>query len=365
MPAPQPRSVVVVGAGLAGLTAALTASEHGATVTVLEARAHPGGRARTLTVDGGFLLNQGAHALYRGGAAWDVLTSFGITPRGSSPDAGHADGLRADGTLAPLPGSTASLVRTRLVGPAAKFELARLLARPARLARSVEPGDSMQDWIDRRSGNTEVRTILALLARVATYCGDLDGIDAAAGVDQMTQAIVHGVVYLDDGWQQLVDGLRDLAVARGVTFHTRAKVDAVDVRAEGVTVRSADGDADADAVVLAANGPRETDAMVQGASAAAAQWARDEQPVIASALDVALRRLPVPARRIVFGLDEPLYLSVHTPYARLAPDGDGEVAHLLWYGDAADDPHARLEALLDRGSPTGATRSSTSATATG
>ena len=69
MPTPQPRSVVVVGAGLAGMTAALTASDHGATVTVLEARVDPGGRARTLAVDGGFLLNQGAHALYRGGPA--------------------------------------------------------------------------------------------------------------------------------------------------------------------------------------------------------------------------------------------------------------------------------------------------------
>jgi phytoene dehydrogenase-like protein len=267
MPIPQqPRSVVVVGAGLAGMTAALTASDHGAAVTVLEARAHAGGRARTLTVDGGFLLNQGAHALYRGGRAWDVLTGFGITPRGSSPAATNADGLRADGTLAALPGSPASLVRTRLVGPVAKFELARRLARPTRLAGTVEPGASLQEWIDGRSRNADVRSILALLARVATYCGDLDGMDAAAGVDQMTQAIVHGVVYLDDGWQQLVDGLGDLAAARGVTFRTRAKVDAIDVRADGVTVRSANGDVDADAVVLAANGPRETDTMLQGAS---------------------------------------------------------------------------------------------------
>jgi phytoene dehydrogenase-like protein len=58
----------------------------------------------------------------------------------------------------------------------------------------------------------------------------------------------------------------------------------------------------------------------------------------------------VPARRIVFGIDEPIYLSVHTPAARLV-DGPGEVAHLLWYGDTADDQRPRLEALLDRAQP--------------
>ena len=64
----QNENMVVVGAGLAGLTAAITAAEGGAQVTVLEAREHAGGRARTAVV-GGFHLNQGAHALYRGGPA--------------------------------------------------------------------------------------------------------------------------------------------------------------------------------------------------------------------------------------------------------------------------------------------------------
>jgi phytoene dehydrogenase-like protein len=345
----QPPSVVVIGAGLAGLTAALTAADAGARVTVLEARAHPGGRART-TEANGFLFNQGAHALYRGGPAWDVVTGFGITPRGSSPDAAHADGLRRDGTLAALPGTAATLLRTRLLGPAGKLEIARVLARPARLTRSVAPATSMQEWIDSRSRRAGVRSILALFARVATYCGDLDALDAAAGVAQLAQAATHGVVYLDDGWQQLVDGLQELARSRDVTVHPRAKVHAIDGRDDGVIVRTADGDLTADAVVLAAGGPRDADAMLHGASAAVARWARDERPVVASTLDIALRALPVPTRRITFGLDEPLYLSVHTPYARLAPHG-GELAHLLWYGDATGEPRDRFEWLLDRAQP--------------
>ena len=245
-----PRHVVVVGAGLAGLTAAATAAGAGARVTLLEARAHAGGRARTAHVDG-FLLNQGAHALYRGGAAWEVLTGFDITPRGQSPHAGHAEGLRADGTLVALPGTARSLLSTRMLAPRAKFEVARILGRPHRLAGSVTPGTSMQEWIDARSRHRDVRTLLALLSRVATYCGDLGALDARAGVAQVVQAMTHGVVYLDDGWQQLVDAMQNTARAQGVTMHTRAKADAIDRRGDGFTVRTASGDLDADTVVFA------------------------------------------------------------------------------------------------------------------
>ena len=346
----RPRAVVVVGAGLAGLTAAATAARAGATVTLLDAREHEGGRARTAAVDG-FLLNQGAHALYRGGPAWTILTEFGIEPQGRSPDATNAWGVRADGRPGILPGTVATLVRSPLLGARAKFELARLLAQPQQLTRTVQPGSSMKDWIERRSRNDDVRALLTVISRVATYCGDLSGLDAAAGVAQVVRALRYGVVYLDGGWQQLVDGLRQVATAAGVVVHTGAKADAVDVHAAGVTVRMAGGDFDAESVVLAAGGPTDADALLHGASRDVATWAAREQPVVATALDVALRALPQPRRRIMFGIDEPTYLSVHTPYARLAPDRDGDVVHLLWYGDAAADPRPKLEALFDCAQP--------------
>ncbi len=351
------RRVVVIGAGLAGLTAAATAARAGARVTLLEAREHDGGRARTRAVDG-FLLNQGAHALYRGGPAWEILTEFGIVPEGRSPDATRGWGVRADGRFGVLPGSLTSLVRSPLVAPRAKLELASVLARPERLPASVPPGASMQQWIDGRMHHPDARALVALLSRVATYCGDLDRLDAAAGVAQVVQAITHGVVYLDRGWQQLVDALHTTAAGAGVTISTSAKVDAIEARSmleprAGVTVRTCAGDVEADAVVLALGGPADAAALLHGASEAVARWTRDEQPVYASALDVALRALPVPSRRITFGVDEPTYLSVHTPYAQLAPHG-GEVVHLLRYGDpddAGDDPRGRLEALFDRAQP--------------
>ncbi|WP_157032448.1 FAD-dependent oxidoreductase, partial [Kitasatospora cheerisanensis] len=47
---PAPGSVIVVGAGLAGLTAAVELADRGVRVTVLEARDRVGGRVRGIEV---------------------------------------------------------------------------------------------------------------------------------------------------------------------------------------------------------------------------------------------------------------------------------------------------------------------------
>ena len=48
-PAPEPRAVLVVGAGLAGLEAARVAAERGHRVTVLERAEAPGGQVRLIS----------------------------------------------------------------------------------------------------------------------------------------------------------------------------------------------------------------------------------------------------------------------------------------------------------------------------
>lgn len=63
--------ITVIGGGLAGLTAAISAAEAGAKVTVYEAHHTLGGRART--AEGPYRTNDGPHALYSGGPHWSWL----------------------------------------------------------------------------------------------------------------------------------------------------------------------------------------------------------------------------------------------------------------------------------------------------
>src|SRR5690349_20540906 len=76
--------VVVVGGGLAGLTAATYLARAGVAVTLFEKAAGLGGRAATQHYDD-FRFNRGVHALYRGGAAEHVLRELGIPYGGGRP----------------------------------------------------------------------------------------------------------------------------------------------------------------------------------------------------------------------------------------------------------------------------------------
>jgi phytoene dehydrogenase-like protein len=90
--------------------------------------------------------------------------------------------------------------------------------------------------------------------------------------------------------------------------------------------------------------------------------------VTAACLDVALRGLPQPKNTFALGIDRPLYYSVHSAFAQLAPKG-GALVHLVKYNkdrhgtdeelegsrprrtSAAIDDEQELEALLDRMQP--------------
>ena len=93
--------VVVVGGGLAGLTAGTVAAGTGARVVVLEAH-QPGGRAATAERDG-YRLNQGPHALYLGGPAETVLRELGVSYPGQPPT-GPYYGRRGDSAGSPRSG---------------------------------------------------------------------------------------------------------------------------------------------------------------------------------------------------------------------------------------------------------------------
>src|SRR5690349_20413338 len=78
-------SYIIVGGGLAGLTAANALAGRGDHVTVLEQSEHLGGRAVTLD-ERGYRFNLGPHALYRGGHAMRTLCEWKIPVRGKVPD---------------------------------------------------------------------------------------------------------------------------------------------------------------------------------------------------------------------------------------------------------------------------------------
>jgi phytoene dehydrogenase-like protein len=343
-------TIVVVGGGLAGLSAAALAARAGAPVTLVEKSSAIGGRAASQE-KAGFVQNLGPHALYRGGAGMRVLRGLGIEPRGGIPGAsgGHAV---ADGRLHALPGGPVSLLTTSLLGLGAKLEVGRLLARLPRVDAAAIDAVTIHDWLARTIQHEPVRRLVEALFRLSTYVNDPRGTSAGLAVKQLQLALAHNVLYLDGGWQTLVTALRERVEQAGV--HVRAGARAVRVEHDGAVraVVLADGTRlEAAATILAVDPPAVRELLDEVRDPALAAALQSARPVEAACLDVCLSRLPQPRSTFALGIDRPHYLSVHSAAANLAPEGQAmiHVAKYLPPEGRADgaDVERELEALLD------------------
>jgi len=340
--------VIVVGGGLAGLASAAYLAREGRRVLLFEKADAPGGRARTRTLDG-FHFNLGPHALYLGGKAAAVLRELGVAFEGGEPQVSGGYAVRS-GVLHTLPIGFVSLLTTGLLRPKEKIEAARLLAGLRRLDTRAIQGVTLAAWVRDHVESPAVRDLMTAIVRVATYTHDPERLSAGAALAQVRRAGA-GVLYLHGGWQSLVDRLRAAAAAAGVRIVTHRPVAAV-VRDPAVRgVRLEDDTVVATSTVLIAGSPQMAAELTStGTRTVVADWALRAVPVHAACLDVALERLPRPEAVFALGIDHPLYASVHSAVARLAPQG-GALIQLARYGglggESAPAVEQQLRVLLD------------------
>lgn len=344
----QRYDAIVVGGGLAGLTAAAYLGRAGKKTLVLEKSSELGGRGATRQTDG-FCFNVGPHALYAAGAGVSVLAELGVGFRGAKPDAGGGYAIFR-GKKQTMPGGFVSLLSTGLFGVADKIEFARLLTGVARTDPAPWESRTVREWVNATVTRSRVRQFLTALVRLTSYGNADDTMSAGAAIRQVKQAVTASVYYLDGGWQSLVDGLAAAATERGVTIRSGVKVERLLIDAAVAGVVTTEGESiGADAVVLTTP-PSVSSALAGEAARSLAGFARAAIPLRAACLDLALSRLPVPSARFALGIDAPLYFSVHSAVAKLAPEG-GALIHAAKYlapGDTAENGvRAELEALVD------------------
>ena len=196
-----------------------------------------------------------------------------------------------------------------------------------------------------------VRQLLRMLVRVTTFTNDPERQSAGAAIEQLQLAIRGNVLYLNGGWQTIVDGLRRSAVASGVRIISAAH--AIVLERAGArqveAVRLTDGSAIRASAVILGGGPADVDSL------AGTRFTSElPPPVRVATLDVGLRSLPKPNSTVAFGVDTPLYFSVHSAVAALAPAG-GAMIHVSKYlrpGETAGhEEELELETLMDAMQP--------------
>jgi phytoene dehydrogenase-like protein len=348
----SPYDTLIIGGGVAGLAAATFVARWGKRVRLFEQAHALGGRARTKIQDR-FHYNIGPHALYRGGRGIEILSELGVVVSGRMPAVSGAFAIK-DHAKHTFPAGRMSLLTTSLFGLSAKLETMRWLASLAKLDTQSVMRVSLREWLDRHITHREVQDFLIAAMRIATYTNAPDLLSAGVALRQLQLAFAKGVLYLDGGWQTMVDGLLDAALQARVEIAAGTQIERINRDAGGAahSVRTADGQVVSATNIVIAAGPTVAASLVErGEQTQLARWANEAIPVKAACLDVALHRLPQPKALYAFGIDRPLYLSVHSASARLAPAG-GALIHVARYlapdaEQSSEQGERELESLLD------------------
>lgn len=185
MSRPPTESLVVVGGGVTGLTAALAALDHGvARVRVVETDARPGGKIRSSTFAGLDGIDEGPDAfLTRVPDAVALCRDLGLDASFVHPTAATAavwyptGGIRRRGPLHPIPGGTVLGVPAEVL-PFARSGLltwrgkARAALEPI-LPRTSVDHDELGTYVRRRvGGEVHERLVDALVGSI--YASDTD-----------------------------------------------------------------------------------------------------------------------------------------------------------------------------------------------
>jgi phytoene dehydrogenase-like protein len=306
------QKITVIGAGLAGLTAAIAAAEGGAQVVVHEAHREIGGRARATPPP--YIAHEGGHAFYADGPHWTWLTERDLVGPtvGLSMREGRALRLRWHGGLRRLP-------------PA---ELTRVLLH-RRLRAPVD--QDFHSWAGARFGAAAARTAANALG-VVTYDHDPGRLSAAFVWDLLLRVSAPQrpvVRYVIGGWPRLIERMRARAAWLGVRIETGSRVHELP-----------------DPPVIVAT-------QLEAAGRLLGQPDLSWESGRTALLDLGLRAHPDDLFAI-FDLDEAgVVARLSGPDPTLAPEGHSLLQAMmpLRPGEPRDAATARLEALVDLGFP--------------
>jgi phytoene dehydrogenase-like protein len=361
------KDIAIIGGGLAGLTAAVYLARNGKNVTVIEKSSEFGGRART-TLKDGIYFNQGPHALYLNGMGRKILDELNIKYTGKKVDSSKYY-ITRKGKLYKLPMKLNQLLTTKLLnGLDSKIETLRFFIKLNKMNLDDLYTISFQQWLDINFKHSDSKDFVKMLGRIATYTYNAENLSAKLALNQIKIAVAGSVVYMDKGWQTLVDQLVDIGKRNGVKFVYGKDVTSLQhfyatnkPNSQPIwKISLSDNTVFSYHEVIIATNPFHVHSLLKDNALINREFLnqikRINRPARVATLDLALTNLPNPDVYGVYGMDKPLYLSLHSAFAKLSTDGNRVLFHAMKYVDSSSkqnplEDKMELEGLLDMVQP--------------
>jgi oxygen-dependent protoporphyrinogen oxidase len=169
------QEVIVIGAGITGLTCAFRLQQSGIRVLVLEASDSPGGLIATFERNG-FLFEAGPQCPRFAPPLWQLVGDLGLEGEFVPGNSRLPRYLLKNGKLHKVPFSPLSFLATGLVGAGSKF---RLVAEALRGSRPPEGEESLAGFVRRKFGD-EVLAYLVEPFISTIFAGDAEQIGVAS-----------------------------------------------------------------------------------------------------------------------------------------------------------------------------------------
>lgn len=230
-----PEKVIVVGGGLAGLSAAARLAHHGYQVTLLEKAPKLGGRAITIPMKG-FNFNFGAHAIYARDRS--ILRKFEseihlqVDWKDFTPSKAYYD---LGSFTTPMPATLEGLYKTKILDANNKVRFAYEIAKTLSSIERGEEGVLIGEYLE--SQPAQIRDLLLTVASSNFFTNESEKIPSPLFFQYYKRLFStnRAVAYIGGGWQSIVEGFANIIESNGGQIITKEKVSKLEMEGNRVT----------------------------------------------------------------------------------------------------------------------------------
>ncbi len=286
------------------------------------------------------------------GDAANILTELGLSlPGGNATKGVHIHGI-LNHEVHVIPTDFPSIMSSSLLSWKAKFILGKLMGKIMRLTIYSIPEVSLKEWVDSEISDPMVRHLFYSICRLTSYTNAPTLQLAKPVLKQVKRSLHEGVLYVDGGWDTIVQSLKKQAEALGAEIVSNKNVINIEHHEQYQIIQCSDGTVIHVPNCIIAAPPKEAMNMLNGAEYTSLRlWNEQAIPVTACCLDIGINKLPNPKHQFAIGLDQALFFTNQSRAAKLSEDGT-LVVSIAKYHDPMEEINVnadkqQLESVMD------------------